>query len=81
MKPKKNISLPEISIIIICDQLRKEKLQRLFQSLQPQLSSHNTEILLLQESNTSLEKSRLDLPSFRYAITQFAISSFLILSS
>ena len=72
MNPKKNISLPEISIIIICDQLRREKLQRLFQSLQPQLSSYNTEILLLQESNTSLEKPEFLLESpevqvpFRY---------------
>ncbi|MBI2666091.1 glycosyltransferase [Candidatus Woesearchaeota archaeon] len=53
IKMKNNLN---ISIIIICDQLRREKLLRLFLSLQSQLSLYDTEILLLHESNTPLEK-------------------------
>ena len=41
----------KLSLIIICDHLREEKLQRLLQSIKGQVS-RSTEILLLHESNT-----------------------------
>lgn len=40
------------SIIIICDQIRQEKLERLLQSLKPQLPKEEVEVLLVQESDS-----------------------------
>ncbi|MBS3116787.1 glycosyltransferase family 2 protein [Candidatus Woesearchaeota archaeon] len=51
------------SIIVIFDQLRMEKLQRLFSSMKPQLekAKHASELLLLHESDTALPKPSLPL--------------------
>lgn len=51
-----------ISIIVICNQIQEEKLNRLFRSLQPQLPAAS-EVLLLYESSQPQE-----LPSFSLAV-------------
>lgn len=53
---------PLISIIIICDQLRMEKLTRLLESMKEQLSIYPAEVLLLHESNRPLPSPSLPLP-------------------
>lgn len=53
---------PLISIIIICDQLRMEKLTRLLESMKEQLSVYPAEVLLLHESNRPLPSPPLPLP-------------------
>ncbi len=55
MKPQKDL----VSIVIICDQLRKEKLARLLASMKEQLVLYPTEVLLLHESNTPLPAPEL----------------------
>ncbi|MDP3639597.1 MAG: glycosyltransferase family A protein, partial [Nanoarchaeota archaeon] len=52
-----------VSIIVIFDQLRKEKLIRLLESMKDQLSSYPTEIVLIHESNTPLPVPDLPVPT------------------
>ncbi len=55
----------DLSIVVIFDKIRKEKLTRLLASLQQQASQLNAEVLLVHESNQPLPK--LELPfDFRY---------------
>src|SRR3989338_215223 len=47
------MSGPLISIVVIFDQIREQKLRRLLESMKGQLSDHNTEVLFVHESNVS----------------------------
>ncbi len=51
-----------LSIVVICDQLRIEKLTRLLESMKKQLSTDNTEVLLLHESDHHLPSPALPIP-------------------
>ena len=51
----------KVSIIIICDQIRQEKLDRLLASLKTQLNP-SVEVLLIHESNASQEIPTLAVP-------------------
>lgn len=53
---------PLISIVIICDQLRMEKLTRLLESMKSQADEYLTEILLLHESNNPQPAPQLPFP-------------------
>ncbi|MEK6951271.1 MAG: glycosyltransferase family 2 protein [Nanoarchaeota archaeon] len=56
---------PLLSIIIICDQLRLDKLSRLLESMKSQIEKYPAEILLLHESN--IQRPAPSLPfSLRY---------------
>ena len=61
-----NRNHPEISIIIICDKIRQPQLDRLLNSIKPQLNNVenniDTEILLLHESNSPQKTPVLPLP-------------------
>ncbi len=45
---------PQVSIVVIFDAFRREKIVRLLESLNGQLPKYNTEVVLLQESNAPL---------------------------
>ena len=53
---------PLISIVVIFDKIRKEKLVRLLESMKNQLSLYPTEIVLIHESNTLLPAPELPVP-------------------
>ncbi len=53
---------PLISIVVIFDKIRKEKLVRLLESMKNQLSLYPTEIVLIHESNTPLPTPELPVP-------------------
>jgi cellulose synthase/poly-beta-1,6-N-acetylglucosamine synthase-like glycosyltransferase len=57
-----------ISIVVIFDKLRKDKLDRLLNSMKDQLSNYSLEILFLHESNTPLIK-----PDFPVEVTYLNI--------
>ena len=50
----KKKSTPPISIVVIFDQLRKEKLERLLESMKEQIQKYRTEIIFIHESNITL---------------------------
>lgn len=58
----------KVSIIIICDRIREDKLNRLLRGLKPQLSRFQTEVLLIHETN-----HRVTLPSLPCKIHYFPI--------
>jgi O-antigen biosynthesis protein len=58
----------KISIVIICDKLRLEKLTRLCDSMREEVEALSAEVLLLQESTQLLEKPTLPLPFTYYNI-------------
>ncbi len=51
----------EISIVIIFDKFREEKLNRLLVSLKPQLGLFNTKVVLIHESNNPINLPKLPL--------------------
>lgn len=57
----------KISIIIICDKIRQEKLERLLFGIKPQLKD-NVEVILIHESNVKLE-----CPSFPVKVHYFNV--------
>jgi GT2 family glycosyltransferase len=59
MGKKKTVS---VSIVIIFNQLRKDKLFRLLDTLKPQLNDYSCEILLVHESSERLNTKAMNLP-------------------
>lgn len=53
---------PLISIVVIFDKFRKEKINRLLDSMKNQMGLYSTEILLLHESNTPVVAPALPIP-------------------
>ncbi len=53
---------PFISIVVIFDQFREEKIKRLLESMKSQIRCYPTEILFLHESNQSVPQPALPLP-------------------
>ncbi len=56
------MKIPRISIVVIFDTFRQEKITRLLESMKDQLSRYDTEILLLHESNMALSSPGLPVP-------------------
>ncbi len=61
---------PLISLIIIFDQFREEKIRRLFTSLQSQLDGWKYEILMIQEANVPVTLPELPLPIKHFCIAE-----------
>lgn len=61
---------PLVSIVVIFDQFREEKIVRLLESMRSQTNRYATEILLLHESDKLLEPPTLPLPARYITITE-----------